>query len=248
MSELKTTSEKFANRAGNVLVIGDTHIPYEHQGYLAFCKKVADKFNCKRFVHIGDEVDMHASSFHESDPRLPSADNEFELSLKKLRKWYKAFPEMLVCIGNHSAIPERKGRAGNLPSRFIRAYAEAWEAPKGWEWGYEHMLDGVLYKHIPNGGSTLTGQLRGAERNMLSMVTGHTHSIAGVAYSASYKQTVFALAVGCGIDRKSLAFEYGKESKFKPIIGCGVVFDGGKCAVWVPFDLKAYAQKKGIII
>jgi hypothetical protein len=31
------------------------------------------------------------------------------------------------------------------------------------------------------------------------------------------------MAVGCGIDRKSLAFAYGRDSKEKPIISCGVV-------------------------
>lgn len=237
MSKQKSTLEKFQKKSGNILVIGDTHIPYEHPDYLAFCKKVAKQFSCTRFVHVGDEVDMHASSYHESDPRLANPETEYETAVSRLKKWYKAFPEMLVCIGNHSAIPERKGRTSGLPSKFITAYKDAWQAPEGWQWGYEFVLDDVLFKHTPNGGNTVTGQLRGAERNMLSTVTGHTHATAGVAYSAGYTKTVFAMAVGCGIDRKSLAFEYGKESRFKPILGCGVVFDGGRYAVWVPMNL-----------
>jgi hypothetical protein len=244
---MKSTYNKFKKQKGNILVIGDTHIPYEHKGYLSFCKLVAKKYNCTRFIHIGDEVDMHASSYHEADPNLLGANEEAEVSVKRLKKWYKAFPEMLVCIGNHSAIPERKLKSAGLPMRFMRAYREAWEAPSGWEWDYEFILDNVLFKHVPNGGSTLTGQLRGSERNMMSTVTGHTHSIGGVAYAAGYKDTVFALAVGCGIDRQSLAFEYGKNSKLKPLIGCGVVEDGGRQAHFIPMDLKNYNQKKRML-
>lgn len=244
---MRDTYEKFKEGEGNILIIGDTHIPYEHKGYLGFCKKVARMYNCKRFVHIGDEVDMHASSYHEANPELSSASDEADVAIKHLKKWYRAFPNMLVTIGNHSAIPERKMRTAGLPARFMKAYREAWEAPKGWQWGYEFILDKVLFKHVPNGGNTLTGQLRGAERNMMSTVSGHLHTIGGVAYAAGYKDTLFAMAVGCGIDRKSLAFEYGKESKFKPILGCGVVMEGGRQAHFVPMDLKAYNQKKKVI-
>lgn len=241
-----STYEKFKNKKGNILIIGDTHIPYEHPGYLSFCKAIAKAYDCTRFIHIGDEVDMHASSYHESDPNLPGAKDEAEEAILRLRKWYKTFPEMLVCIGNHTAIPERKLRTSGLPMRFMRTYREAWEAPQGWEWGYEFTIDNVLYKHVPNGGASLTAQLRGAERNMVPTVTGHTHATAGVAYSAGYKDTIFALAVGCGIDRHSLAFEYGKECKLKPIIGCGVVEDGGKRAHFIPMDMVAYKNKKRI--
>ena len=52
----------------NVLVIGDTHEPFCHPGYKAFCYEVANKFQCSEVVHIGDEVDNHAISYHESKP------------------------------------------------------------------------------------------------------------------------------------------------------------------------------------
>ena len=32
--------------------------------------------------------------------------------------------------------------------------------------------------------------------------------------------------VGCGIDAKAYAFNYGKDSRKKPILSCGVVIDG----------------------
>jgi hypothetical protein len=42
---------------------------------------------------------------------------------------------------------------------------------------------------------------------------------------------------GCGINRKSYAFEYGRELTKKPVIGCGVVTDEGKYAQFFPMDL-----------
>lgn len=238
------TYEKFTHIQGNILVIGDTHLPAEHQGYLGFVKRVAELYNCRRVVHIGDFVDHHSSSFHESDPDLRSAGDELRFVKQRAQRWYNAFPEVLVCWGNHDAIPARKLKASGLPSSLLRTPNEIYGAPRGWVWGESFILDGVLFKHQPEGGNTLTGQLRGAERNMMSTVTGHCHSTAGVAYSAGYKDTVFAMATGCGIDRHHAAFAYGKNSRFKPVIGCGVVHLGGKRAVFIPMDLQAYNQKK----
>ena len=43
-----------------VLVIGDSHLPYEHEGYLDFLKATKRKFRCDTVVHIGDFIDHHA--------------------------------------------------------------------------------------------------------------------------------------------------------------------------------------------
>lgn len=244
MSKSRNESSADEGPLGNVLVIGDTHIPYEHPGYLSFVKSVQVAYSCQRVVHIGDVTDNHAISYHESDPDLAGAGDEYKTALQHLRKWYRAFPAVKVCIGNHDALPARKGTTGGLPARFIRTMREIWEAPKGWDFAPEHLIDGVMFTHVPIGGNTLTGQLRGAERSMTSLVTGHMHTVAGVAYSAGLRATVFAMATGCGIDRHSPAFAYAQHSKFKPTIGCGVVFEGGQRAMWIPMDLNAYNQKQ----
>ena len=56
------------SRLKNVLVIGDTHEPFCHPKYRDFCYEVGNKFQCAEVVHIGDEVDGHAISYHESNP------------------------------------------------------------------------------------------------------------------------------------------------------------------------------------
>lgn len=221
---------------GNILVIGDTHIPYVHKDYLKFCKKVQKDMSCTRVVHIGDIVDNHAMSYHEHVPELDSASAEMRNADKILKLWFKAFPDMDICIGNHDALPERKMRTNGLPLRYLKDYKAALNAPDGWNWHQELELDGVLFRHTPLG-YTLSAMLRGAEHLSQNMVSGHVHSVGGVAYSANNKQLFFALAVGCGVDRHALAFDYGKLNKFKPILGCGVVHEGGRTAEFIPMDL-----------
>ncbi len=49
-----------------VLVIGDLHEPFCLDGYLDFCKKQYAIHNCNAVVFIGDIIDNHYSSYHES--------------------------------------------------------------------------------------------------------------------------------------------------------------------------------------
>ena len=46
-------------------------------------------------------------------------------------------------------------------------------------------------------------------------------------------RSVFGLNVGCGIDDEAYAFVYGKHSRNRVTLGCGVVF-GPEQAIFVP--------------
>lgn len=43
------------------------------------------------------------------------------------------------------------------------------------------------------------------------------------------------MCVGSLIDRDAVAFEYGRNATWRPVNGCGVVLDGGRMPVWVPY-------------
>ena len=51
-----------------ILVISDMHMPYHHPDSFAFLKAVKKSFDPTRIINIGDEVDNHGISFHDSDP------------------------------------------------------------------------------------------------------------------------------------------------------------------------------------
>ena len=86
-------------------------------------------------------------------------------------------------------------------------------------------IDGVLYHH----GDTacgVNGFRNDSQKRMCKTVTGHAHGNAGVSATASQHRLIWGMAVGCGVDKDSMAMAYGKNFLQKPIISCGVVIDG----------------------
>ena len=220
----------------NTLIIGDTHLPFEHRYYLEFCKQTQKKFNCKQIVHIGDLVDNHAISYHEHDPDGWSPSEEMEETDEHLKEWFKAFPKVKLCRGNHDSLVDRKGKTVGLPRRCFQSYREIWGLPKRWKDAFEFELNGVLYKH-GTGYSGKYGHVQAAIDARQSTVIGHLHSSAGIEWLANSREIIFGMNVGCGIDRKKYAFSYGKDFRRKPILSCGVVTDNGKNGFVVPMKL-----------
>lgn len=217
-----------------VLVIPDTQFPFGHPDTFAFLKAVDAKYKPNEFVHIGDEVDLHALSNFEHDPDGYSAGHELKAALKDMHKLYKMFPNMKVCTSNHTARPFRKAYKHGIPRAFLKDYHEFMEAPKGWEWAEKWEIDGVIYEH-GEGQTGVNGAIKAALGNMQSTVIGHLHAFAGIQWSANPRHLIFGFNVGCLIDNKAYAFAYGKTFKNKPIIGCGVVIKG--IPVFVPMLL-----------
>jgi hypothetical protein len=155
-----------------------------------------------------------------------------------VQKWFDAFPEVSLCRGNHDSLVDRKGKTVGLPTRCFKSFREMWKLPKGWKDGFDFTYDSVLYTH-GTGYSGRNGHIMAAFDNRMSTVTGHLHSVAGVEYLANSKSLIFGMAVGCGIDDKKYAFEYGKGFRRKPIVSCGVVSytSKGVNATVYPMDL-----------
>ena len=224
------------SKSGNILIIADTHIPFEHRHYLEFCSETKRKFKCSKIYHAGDVVDHHSISSHNHCPDGFSPLKELEASLKKLKKWYKAFPKVNVCIGNHDERIERAAAHFGLSSSYFRSLRDIYGFPKTWDYRFDHYVYGIRIFH-GMGYSGKYAHVTAAIENQRSVVIGHMHSNAGSWYSANETDIVFGLAVGCGIDRNSYAFRYGRDFRRKPILGAGVVLEGGKRALFVPMKL-----------
>ena len=220
----------------NVGIIGDTHEPFCHPEYRNFCYEVFDRFGCGEIVHIGDECDNAALSFHQSELEMPNAIREAEQAQLAMEEWYRTFSQVKICVGNHSALPFRQATTAGIPKRYLKTYEEIWNAPKGWEWRMEWEIDNVLYTH-GTGTSGVSGARNRAIANRQSTVMGHSHSFGGVSYMASRNDIIFGLNVGCGIDVDHMAFAYGRNFPKKPTLGCGVVIDGGRTGLFIPMNL-----------
>ena len=62
----------------NVLVVGDLHLPFTLDGYLEHCIKVYKKYNCDTVVFIGDILDLHFTSYHETSTEGYGATQEHD--------------------------------------------------------------------------------------------------------------------------------------------------------------------------
>lgn len=213
-----------------VLVIGDLHSPFDLESYFDFCVETYNKYNCNKVVFIGDIIDSHYSSYHETDADGMGGSDELELSIKRLKRWYKAFPDAYVTLGNHDRIIIRKAQTSNIPSKWIKEFGEVLETPN-WKFVTDVYIDDVRYVHGDKSNKPRTA----AKRDMVSTVSGHYHTDMYVDWFFGKTRAIFAMAVGCGIDSKSYAMAYMQGGK-KEAIGCGVVI-GGHTATNVKMNL-----------
>ena len=213
-------------KTSRVGIIGDTHIPYHLENYAEWCKEVFDSWECDKIIHIGDLIDHHALSFHDSEPCLKGANGELMDAREYLEDWFELFPKLTLVNGNHDLIPARQlKKIGLDPDEWMRPVGEVYGFPKGWDIVDEIVIDGVVYHHGYTSGG-VNGFRNDSIGRMQSSVSGHIHGNLGVSYTASQHRCLFGVATGCGIDNKKMAFAYGKHFKHKPIVGCAVVIDG----------------------
>ena len=135
-------------------VIGDTHLPYEKEGYLEFCQETFEAWDVDTIVHIGDMFDNHSLSFHDSEPNLHNVFGEYESAYERAKDWYDAFPTATLIMGNHDRIPMRQlKKLGMEPTIFMKPFEELMGMPSGWTCEDSIVIDDVLYHH----GETATG-------------------------------------------------------------------------------------------
>ena len=212
----------------SILVIPDQHAPYQHKDALPFLEAVARAFNPELVVNLGDELDYHAMSFHDSDPNLDSASAELEKGKLWLAALAKVFPRQLVCDSNHGSMHYRKAKAHGLPVQLLRTYREIIfpdGGGDGWHWAERWTVQtpagSVMFKH-QSSGSILVD----AAHNRCNLMVGHNHGNFSIEYSTSSTDLYWGCYSGCLIDARNLAFAYGKHSLRLPIIGCTVILNG----------------------
>ena len=210
--------ESLRRKERRILVIGDLHCPFEKKGYFEFCLETYDRFNCNQVLLIGDLVDSHATSRHETDPDGMSAKTELERAIEDLQKWREAFPVATVIIGNHDRVVMRRAFSSSIPSMWIKSFNEV--LGTSWDWTERAEFDGVQFVH-GEGGTARTK----AKNDMQSTVQGHIHTQAYVEHFCGNRSRIWAMQVGCGLDRDTYAAAYAKHYK-KQAIGCGVVIGG----------------------
>ncbi len=217
-AQQKRALDYLRTKERRILVIGDLHCPFELDGYFEFCLDTYDRFACNQVIFIGDILDNHYASYHETDANGMSGGYELQEAIKHVDKWAQAFPIADVIIGNHDRLIMRKAFSSSVPREWIKDYNEV--LGTSWNWVERIEYDGVQYVH-GEGGTARTK----AKNDMQSTVQGHIHTQAYVEWLVGNRSKIFGMQVGCGIDRDSYAAAYAKHYK-KQAIGCGVVIGG----------------------
>ena len=78
--------------ANNILVIGDLHEPFCLDEYLDFCIEKYIEFSCNEVVFIGDIIDNHYASYHETNADGMGGAEELELAIKRISRSFGIIP------------------------------------------------------------------------------------------------------------------------------------------------------------
>ena len=211
-----------------VMVIGDMHIPYHHKESMSFLRALKKKY--KGFdlvVNIGDELDQHAISMHDSDPDLPSAGDELKLAKKHVKELEKIFPDMTLVDSNHSSLVYRRALKYGLPKAYLKHYNEfLGVSPTRWKWVQDLTItlnDGsrCFFTH-----GMSANVLQVAQKYGMHTVQGHYHSKASIQYFSNHDKLVWGAQTGCLTNQDSLAFSYAKNFKDRFIMSSLVIVDG----------------------
>ena len=208
-----------------ILCISDQHLPYEHPDMFDFLKAIKKKYNPTLVINGGDEVDSHALSFHDSDSDLPSAGDELQASIKKLKKLEALFPKMIILDSNHGSLAARRFKHHGIPLKFLASPQQLYGVSNNWQWVNDLTLK------LPNGqdcyfchGMVKSGIKLAAQRGT-NVVQFHYHTDFRIDYIGNPKNLLFSLQSGCLIDTKALAFAYDKLNLNRPVIGTSVIVD-----------------------
>lgn len=223
----------YNSKFGVVGVISDLHLPFSDIKYLDWLIETFKKWNVTKIVCLGDAVDNHTISVHATSPDAMGTLTEYKKALDILSKYYKVFPYVKYCIGNHCSRIIKKAAVNGIPSEFLKSFRDLYNVPKTWDIADKHIINNVLYTH----GTQF------ASRNAITSVTsithkstvlGHSHTQGGVFYTNSGFDELFCMYCGCLLNESSYAFNYAKDNKYKPVLGCGIVVDETE-AYFIPY-------------
>jgi hypothetical protein len=217
-------TEKYDN--SRILFISDMHIPYHHDNTLTFLEMLKRRYDPTRIICLGDELDKHALSFHDSDPDLMSAGDELKAALPVIKELENLFPVMDLIDSNHGSMVFRKAKHHGIPRHYLKSYNDVLKVGKDWVWHPDLTItlpdDQKVYIHHGKSSEAIkTSQVMG-----MSHVCGHFHESFGVRYWANPNGLYFAINSGCLIKDSSFAYSYNNVNLKRPIIGTSLIIDG----------------------
>jgi len=228
----------------NKIIISDLHIPYQHPDAFEFLAKVADEFGLEEAYNVGDVVDNHTPSFHDTEYGCLSPQDEYITAQEMCQELAEIFPKMKVSLGNHDLLPERKAKMAGIPEDCIVDINKRYGV--NWDWARKHYFKVDPYNNCMMIHNLTANTLSNARNYSHCSLQGHHHSLFGVEYFADHETLRWSMSVGCLIDTDSPAFNYGRQQMIKrPVLGCGAIIE--ERPVLFPMRLKRNGRWDGCV-
>lgn len=239
-----TTCNKKYKKETDKLIIGDTHIPFEAEGYLEFCSLVKKVYGLNEVIFIGDLIDNHAISYHEKNPNGMGSAEELKEAIRKVSEWYLTFPKATVIVGNHDLLWKRKIKSAGLQAVIMKDLKDIYNTPN-WNYTEIYNSDGIDFSHGNFSGnmSGTNAAFDAAVRRGKSVVIGHYHTEASIRY---IRDNIFGMIVGTGIDQSKYTFDYAKDTKYPIKLSCAIIKDG--IPMIIPFNDETVSRLQGKLL
>ena len=227
-----------------ILVFSDMHFPYAHRDIIAFLTAIKLRYKPDLVVCLGDELDYHQLSFHDSCPELLGTSEEFTKAKRLLSGVMDLFPEMIILESNHGSLAYRKARVAKLPAYFLKPYNEILDAPKTWKWVPRFDLDIQKGRNLVFHHGYSSNAIACAKELGSCLVQGHFHSRMSIDYFGDDNKLMWAMQLPCLVDVKSMAFDYGKNVARRPKLGAGMILYGEP--MLLPMQLTKEGKFRGL--
>lgn len=204
------------------------HAPYHHVGAMDFLADLRKRYKPTDVVCLGDEADLYRLSRHDQDPDAMSVTDELTQLRQTMSDLGGIFPRLKLCHSNHVRRLFKSIAKAGLPESVLKEWSQILEAPKGWQWAKDWIIQGVHYFHADGYSSGNVAGMKSIHTRRASTVFGHFHTLGRIEYHATGYWEAWSASAGCLIttDVDSPAMRFTKQHDRKAIRGAVIVADG----------------------
>lgn len=219
--------KRYSNNA--VLLIPDTHAPYQHKDTISFLEKVAEKYNPDRVFHMGDWTDSYCFSRYPKNIEQPdSYTDEYRQVRKFTEDLLKVFPTGIAMKGNHDARLWERAKVAGIPRGLLVPYERVIgleDTDWSMDWDKTFTIDATRKQWYLSHTRTAS-PLNCAKTLGMSVAFGHEHNSFKIESFQHVHQRIYGVHTGSLISDNRYAFAYNRQSMIRPSLGCVVILRG----------------------
>ena len=182
-------------------------------------------YSLSKLTFVGGSLIMHGGQ----NPLEPAREGNYILYgpyINNFKDLEKLFPKQYVMDSNHGSLVFRKATRYGLPHEVFKSYNHMLGVGKGWTWHEDLILKASNGQKLYFCHGKYKDVLKVAQQYGMCTIQGHYHTLFKIDYWSNPNELLWGMQVGCLVNMKSLAFEYNKLQKSRPVIGTGVIIDG----------------------